>query len=344
MVPAQGANLFAWGWIHRYGSGRLVGGSGALPLALRRRLEAVGGKVRTSAPIEEILVDSAGTVGGVRLTSGEEIRARAVVAACDPRLTLTKLLPPGTLSPPMAARARHIPTTNGGAACLSVGMALNGQVSLSRYQARRKDGLDLREPILLQGTFEQQCDAAELVQRGVLPDFVPYAATVPTAADPSQAPAGQDTIYIYAAPVPFEPVEPWETLADKAGEALIKDVGTYYSGLEELEIGRWVESWPESARRTGHPYGNPYHVDFTMFRAGPLRPARGFGGYRTPVSGLYLSGAGSHPGAGMSGVPGQLAAREVVRDMAPGSTAKDQARRTVRAVRGRRQRPAGGAS
>jgi phytoene dehydrogenase-like protein len=89
----------------------------------------------------------------------------------------------------------------------------------------------------------------------------------------------------------------------------------YYDGIEELEIGRWVESPPEMTERTNVPNGNVYHVDMTLARMGPLRPALGFGGYRMPVRGLYLSGAGAHPGPSVSGLPGQQAARALLSDL-----------------------------
>jgi hypothetical protein len=81
-----------------------------------------------------------------------------------------------------------------------------------------------------------------------------------------------------------------------------------------LEIDRLVLGAPELEERFNSPHGNVYHVDPLLFRFGPLRPAMGFGAYRTPVPGLYLSGAGTHPTGGLCGLPGKLAAAAVLRD------------------------------
>jgi phytoene dehydrogenase-like protein len=139
----------------------------------------------------------------------------------------------------------------------------------------------------------------------------PYIATVPTSSDPTQALAGQDTIYLYDSRQPLDQVEPWDRLEEVAVKQLLADVTTFYHGIEELEIGRWVETPPRMTERSNATDGNWQHVDFQMFLAGPLRPALGLAGYRTPLPGLFLSSASSPPGCCASGVQGRLAAMSV---------------------------------
>jgi phytoene dehydrogenase-like protein len=310
----SGSALMVFGLNHRVGSGRPIGGTGALPAALRRVLEAAGGQVRTSAVVEELLVRG-GRVTGVRLTNGEELMARAVVAGCDPRTTLTELLPSGTLPSRLEARASRIPTKNLGAVSLKVDAAFSGKLDFSRHNAARDDGLDLRKPYVTVGTLEEMVTAYEHVSAGTIPEFIPFISTVPTAADPTQAPGGQDTLYIYIGWVAAQTPEAWDHLTEPTGKSVLADAARYYGGVEELEIGRWVEAWPALANRTRAPDGNVYHVDVTASRMGPLRPALGFGGYRTPTPGLFLTGAGTHPTPGIAGFPGQLAAETVVREL-----------------------------
>jgi phytoene dehydrogenase-like protein len=311
------ASLLAfWGLFHRLGLGRPVGGTQSLPDALSRCLSAAGGTVRTAAPVEELLARG-GRVTGVRLAAGEEIKARAVVASCDPYTTLHRLLPTGVLPDRLAARAARIPTTNSGTALVKIDLALGGRLELPRHQARRRDGVDLRVPAHLVGTLEEMCGAFENAAAGRLPDLPPFVSAVPTAHDPSQAPEGQDTLYLWEGWVPFRPSEGWESLAEPAAKSLVAHAGQYYEGIENLELGRFVETWPTLAKRIHATSGNPYHVDIRPFRMGPLRPAVGFAGYRTPVPGLFLTGAGTHPGPSVSGVPGQLAARTVLRTIKP---------------------------
>jgi phytoene dehydrogenase-like protein len=316
-LDGSGTSLVLPALIKRFGLGRARGGMQKLPDALERCLTERGGRVRTSAPVAELITRD-GHVVGVRLETGEELFARATLTNCDPRTTLTKLLPPGTLPDRLAARAEHIPTMNEGATHLKVDVALRGRLGLPRHQAQRRDDLDLRFPGHLVGSFEQIQRAFADAAAGRLAAPMPFVGLVSTEADPLLAPTGQDTLYVWSGWTPHDPPEGWDELAEPAAEALIGHAASFYDGIEELEIGRHVEAWPELAARTRVPDGNILHVDGTLLRQGPLRPALGFGGYRTPVPGLYLTGAGTHPGGSVSGIPGQLAARVVLRDFERG--------------------------
>jgi phytoene dehydrogenase-like protein len=314
-LDGMAANLLFFGFVQRLGMSRLVGGTQTLPDALVRCLEAHGGRIRTAAPVTALLT-TGNRVAGVRLENGEELRARAVVASCDPHQTLTRLLPPGVLPDRLAARAAHIPTENLGAAYLKVDVAVSGRLELRRHQAWRSDGLDLRVPGLFVGTLADMVSAYEHATAGALADPLPFAGVMPTATDPSQAPSGQDTLYLWVGWAPRHPTEPWPVLAPSAGKALVSHAARYYDGLETLELGRWVESPLDFVDRLRAPHA--YHVDLSLLRNGPLRPAAGFAGYRTPVRGLFLSGGGTHPGPSVSGVPGQLAARTVLQTLRRG--------------------------
>ena len=306
-----GAFLGFLGFLHRLGTGRPLGGMQALPDALARCLAAAGGRVRISCPVEQILVRGK-AVTGVRLTTGEVLEAQAVMASCDPKTTLTRLLPAGVLSDRHAARVARIKTANQGMAFLRMDLALGGQSFLSRHEAWRGDGLDLRKPSAFIGDLEGTLAATEEAQRGLLPESFPFIGNLTTGLDPSLAPDGQDVLYLWSSTMPAHPPEGWGSLAERAAKTMVTQAAGYFDGIEQLELGRWVETWPDLVGRIGASDGNPYHVDFT--EAGPLRPAVGFAGYRTPVPGLFLTGAGTHPGGTVTGIPGQLAARALLRD------------------------------
>jgi phytoene dehydrogenase-like protein len=142
----------------RTNSSRMAGGSGALPAAIQRSFEAHAGKVRLSARVEELLLDG-GQISGVRLASGEVVRAPYVLASCSPKLTLCELLPRGVLDDTMQRRADAIPVDVVEAATLKIDVALDGQLTLPRHQAWREDGLDLRKPIVAWQTFEDHIRA-----------------------------------------------------------------------------------------------------------------------------------------------------------------------------------------
>jgi phytoene dehydrogenase-like protein len=105
---------------------------------------------------------------------------------------------------------------------------------------------------------------------------------------------------------------------DKAAEGILANASRYFDGIADLEIGRQVLTNVEMASRGNATGGNMTHVDMVLGRAGPLRPARGLSGYATPVAGLYLGAAGCHPGGGITGGPGYVSARTMLRDLRKG--------------------------
>lgn len=309
-APGSGPLLLTSAVVSRFGLSRLAGGTQNLPDSLARCLAAAGGQVRTNAAVHRLLVDG-GRVRGVVLADGEELTADAVIAACDVKQTLTKLLPDGVLEDHHAARAAHIPVGSGGAATFKVDVALRGRLNLRKHEMWRGDGLDLRRPGLTFGSLGDINRAFARAAAGDLADPLPFLSAVPSAVDASQAPDGQDTFYLWMNWAPAEPADGWEDFKPVAAKAALAQAGLIYGGIEELEIGRRIEAWPDLEARLGATRGNVVHVDFGLDRIGPFRPARGFGGYQTPVPGLFLSGAGTHPSPGVVGIPGQLAARRV---------------------------------
>lgn len=310
----SGANALFPAIVRHAGVSRPIGGAQILPNALRACLEAHGGVVRTSAEVVEVMTAGRRTTG-VRLATGEELRATAVVAAMDPAKTLREFVPQDLLSDRMAERVQKIPSTNGGTAYLTVHLAFDGQLDYSRLQAGRDDAINLRNTALLTGSFEEMCAAVDASTAGRMPENIPVAMVLPTGPDPSQAPEGQDTIYLWCGWAPRDPPEGWDALAPRAGQALVDQAARYVDGFAELEIGRFVEPWTVLQERTRVPNGNPYYVDLLTSRNGPLRPALGLGGYTTPIPGLFITGGGTHPGPSVSGLPGQIAARKVLATM-----------------------------
>jgi phytoene dehydrogenase-like protein len=312
-----GVNLMIVPLIMRCGMARPVGGMGTLPASLQRCLAAAGGRIRVAAPVDEFLLEG-GRVRGVRLVGGEELRAGTVLAATEPTRVLNQFLPPGSLPDHLAARAAHIPTRHDGCAHYRVALALRGRLTLKRHTAARTDDLDIRIPTHMVGSLDDISRGITDAGNGRLPNPLPFSGIINSAADQTVAPNGQDVLSLWSGWVPLEPAQDWTTLKATAEKEFIAHAMNYYDGIEELEIGRWVESPPEMTERTNVPNGNVYHVDMTLGRMGPLRPALGFGGYRMPVPGLYLSGAGAHPGPSVSGLPGQQAARTLLRDLRKG--------------------------
>jgi phytoene dehydrogenase-like protein len=264
--------------------------------------------------VAEVVVRN-GRACGVRLEGGELIESRfGVVAACDPRVTFEHLLPEGAVPESIARRVARIPANADGRGDLKVDLALGSRVHLPRHQAWRSDDLDLRLPTALIGSVADVNRSNAFANAGLLAEPVRCLVASPTFPDPTMAPPGQDTVVIWSGAVPAAPEEAEDSYRKRAESVLLDTAGLYYEGLDSA-IASMVHTSADIARRYTVTNGSVYHVDWTPSRLGPLRPAWGLGGYRTPLEGLYLSGAGTHPGGGVGGYPGRNAAREVLRDV-----------------------------
>ena len=307
--------LIYFGLIHAAGVGRYVSGTGGLTDALTRAFAHHGGELRCGTAVDEILVRH-GRAAGVRLQNeGEEIDARVVITTNNVKAALTELLPDGVLEPRLRARANRIPTDGTRAASFKFDLALSGRLELAEHQANRSDDVDLRKPALCYTTFEEHVAAWEACERGEVPPALPMITLIPTAADPTQAPDGQDTVWSWTGIATAHPRHPWPEIKNAAAQQEIDRLAKFVPGVENLEIARQVMSAPDFEQRFRSPDGNVYHVDPTAMRFGPLRPALGFSGFASPIDGLILSGGGMHPSAGICGIPGKLAAQAAARQL-----------------------------
>lgn len=332
--PGSTIQLLLLAFVHRFDCLRPVGGTQQIPDALAARLASRGGRVVTDAPVAEITT-TGGRATGVVLADGTELRTRvAVLSACDPRLALAKLLAPGTLEPRVERRARAIPANDLGWGQLKVDIACRGQVDLSRFDRDRTDGADLRAASHLMGTEDGLERGYRRAAAGLLPhvEDIGFYNAIPNAVDPSQTPDGQDAVYLINVTTPAHPEGGWTPeLREQAIRDTVDRAALFYGDLLELELGRSAFTNEDMAAEVGAE--SQAHVAWVLNRMGPLRPAVGFGGFRTPVEGLYLGGAGSHPGAAVTGTPGYLGAREILRDVrrASGSSLAARARARIRA-------------
>jgi phytoene dehydrogenase-like protein len=250
----------------------------------------------------------------MHLTTGVEILARrGVLTACSPKTTLTRLLPKGVLPPKLQVAADNIPTLKRGITDYKLNVALKGKIRMTRHEKWRGDGLDLRVACNSFHTYEQTLAAMRDCVRGDVPQHVPGLGMVSTAFDESMAPAGCDLYWFWTGLTPSIPRLPWSEAKKQITENVIRDASLYYEGVDELEVARRDLALPDIEDRFWAIDGNVYHVDPIISRFAGRKPAAGFAGYRTPVPGLFLTGSGTHPVAGISGMPGQNAARAMLR-------------------------------
>jgi len=292
------------------GSTELVkGGLGALTAALASAARGFGAVVRTGAAVERLLQRD-GRVAGVVLAGGEEIEARAVAAAVDPQRALLQLLDPVALDPDDVQRVRNF---------RSVGMASKVNLALTglpRFQAA-SDEAALRGRIHIGPEIDALERAFDDAKYGGISRHPYLDVTIPTLSDPSLAPAGQHVMSVYVQYTPYRlKTGSWPERSGEVADAVLATLDEYAPGIRSLVVGQQVLTPWHLETTYGTTGGHPSHGEPSLDQLFLARPFLGFGSYRTPVRGLYLCSAGTHPGGGVTGGPGMNAAREILRDLA----------------------------
>lgn len=300
------------GLMHRLGVGRPIGSMQTLSNALAASFREVGGTIHVDAPVAEILIAD-GTTQGVRLEDGRVLKAGTVIATCDPR-TAFKLATPGAIERRMLVRMEHAPANRANAAPFLTNLAMSKPLRLKRHQDMRHDDADLNQAVGLIGTPQEVRDSYAAARRGDVAPRPAISVSPLTNWDPSQAPPGQSVAYIYLPAMPVVARDGWDNIRAQTMDSIVARVSEYYDG-PDAEVGRFVETPLERQARVNVTNGCVTHIDFAAARAGGNRPAAGLSGGKPVVPGFYLGGAGTHPGGGVSGLPGKLAAARVMRQL-----------------------------
>jgi phytoene dehydrogenase-like protein len=223
----------------------------------------------------------------------------------------------GVVDQKTAARLDFAPANGTGSGPFKIDLALREQIAVLHHA--RPDGVDLRLPTLLIGTEDSVRASYAAAARGELTDDPAIWVVAPTGVDPSQAPEGQESLYVYALAAPVRPRAGWAADRQRAVAGMLGTVGEYIGPLEGAELGRLVETPEDLGHRLRVRNGCVTHIDMGLLRAGPLRPSVGLGTGKTPLGGLVLGGSGIHPGGGVTGLPGRTAAGRAARYLKRGS-------------------------
>ena len=292
-------------------SGVVRGGIGKLTEALAAAAGSSGAEIRTSAPVEEILVQD-GRVRGVALAGGERIEAPLVASSADLRTTFLELLDPTVTS---ANVVRHVRNIKYRGSAARIHLALR---ELPEFSALGEDAPTLlRGPIQIAPTLSYIQRAYDCVKYGEYSPRPYLDVTIPTLLDPSLAPDGQHVLSITAKYAPYALRDAdWKDKSEPFSEAVLDTLAEYAPKIRDLVVERHTLVPPDLEARFGLPEGNPHHGEMTLDQFFHMRPIPGYARYRAPVSGLYLCGAGAHPGGGVTGIPGRNAALAMLKDRA----------------------------
>jgi phytoene dehydrogenase-like protein len=252
---------------------------------------------------------SRSTVEGVTLASGEEIDARIVASSADPKQTLLRLLDPAELGPTLGWRAEHIRTPG---VVAKVTLVLEGLPTFGGADDERLHGRIVVAPSL--GSLERAFDESKY---GRISEWPYLEATIPTLSDPSLAPDGNHvlTALFQYAPRLLRDADWDEAARDRVADATVRTLEVYSPGIGKRIVARHVVTPEDLEREYGLTGGHPMHGEHALDQVFAWRPLLGHARYRLArIRGLYLCGAGAHPGGGVTGGPGRNAARAILAD------------------------------
>jgi beta-carotene ketolase (CrtO type) len=319
--PGTGAGAMQLAGGHGRPAARPAGGSRATVDALVRCLEAAGGGLRCGQPATRVEVTGDRAVA-VHAGGGRVAATKAVVSALDARRLLLELVDPAAVPPWLAAEAGRIHVGRANVSELKVDAVLTGTPPLPG-----PPGFG-RAFMLSANTTGDLERAFASIRLGRLPERPPLMLAFPSALEDGWAPPGRSALWLSTF-VPWRLAGgPWdraalERAADHAWRTAEKALGTTLEPLERHLTGplEWVA-------RHGNPHANPNHVEMSLDQLLSFRPSPSLSGYRTPIGGLFLTGAGTHPGGGVTGAPGRNAAAVVLDSL--GASRADRARRLRR--------------
>jgi phytoene dehydrogenase-like protein len=288
------------------------GGMGGLAEALANAAKAAGAEIRTRAQVSQV-VD--GDAPKVVLENGEEIESRVVVSNADPRTTFLNLVDPIDLDPNFLTKMRNY-RTPGATAKINLALAglpafsgVNGSDPKTKLGGRIHIGPEI-------DYLERAFDASKYGEFSTQPYLD---ITLPSIEDPSLAPAGKHVMSIHVQFAPYKLKEgDWSTRRDEFAGNVIELLEKYAPGLRDLIVARQVITPRDLEETYGLSGGHIHHGEQSLDQFFTFRPLIGWAQYRTPLKRLYLCGAGTHPGGGITGLPGANAAREIVRDFKAG--------------------------
>ena len=286
------------------------GGMGGITQAMARAAESLGAEIRVNSPVERILTRD-GRAAGVQLADGERIEADVVLSNADPKRTFLSLMDESDLAPDVVRSVRRLKTD---VSYLKFHAALDELPDFT-YQLGRRYNENFLVQVRICPSVQYFQQSADDARAGRLSSAPVMHIQIPSVLDKTLTPEGKHVMSIW---VLYAPVRPrkgtWDDLREQAGESLIDIIGKYAPGFRK-SVRDWELFTPvDLEERVGLTDGNIRHLDITSAQMFANRPGSLFNGYKTPVEGLYLCGAGTHPGGEVTGAPGHNAAHAVLRD------------------------------
>ncbi len=289
--------------------GHAIGGMGAITQAMRREAERLGVAIFTAAPVAKVNVVRARACG-ITLDDGRDFQGRCVISNVNPRLLYLQLLDAALLDADFLRRMHAYQ-------CASATFRMNVALcELPRFDCAPQPGSHHGAGIIMAPSLEYMERAYADARAHGWSRHPVIEMLIPSTLDSTLAPEGKHVASLFCQH--FAPQLPegrdWDAERDRAAELVIDTVTRYAPNFRASLIARSVLSPLDLERRFGLVGGDIFHGTLTLDQLWAARPVLGYGAYRAPIEGLYMCGSGTHPGGGVTGLPGMNAAREILRD------------------------------
>jgi len=285
------------------------GGTGGISTAIGSAARALGAQIRLEAPVERILVRG-GRARGVVLRGGEEITASSVLSSLDSRQTFLNLLEPGTLEPSFEEEVRRFKFRGSSG---KVNLAVD---RLPDFSCLPGEGEHLRGAVSFSPSIEEMEQAYDDAKYGRFSRRPYIDMIIPTLVDPSMAPPGKHVIscFVQYAPYKLAPeLGTWDDQREAFGDAVIDRIAEFAPNIRDIILHRNIQTPLDIERTTGLSEGNIFQGELSLEQLFFNRPVPGSARFRTPLRDLWLCGSATHPGGGIMGANGRIAALELLR-------------------------------
>ncbi len=285
------------------------GGTGGISEAIASSARELGAEIRTDARVAKVLMRG-DRATGVVLENGDEIQAKLVVSSLDPKLTFLKLVDPDQLPDDLVQRVSHFETQGSSG---KVNLALDALPDMSCLPG---EGPHLRGAISISPSVDYIERAYDDAKYGNFSRRPYIDAIIPSLIDPGMAPPGKHVMSCFVQYAPYNLAEgSWQNRREAFGDAVVDTLSEYMPNLKKIILHRQVLSPWDIEEKIGLTGGNIFQGELSLSQLFFLRPAPGYAQFRTPIQGYYQCGSAAHPGGGITGAPGRLAAMEILRDL-----------------------------
>jgi phytoene dehydrogenase-like protein len=291
-------------------NGHVIGGMGAVTQALAQAGRKRGVEIKTSASVAGIAVKN-GRAHGIVLEDGTEIAARVVLSNADPKRTFLGLVERNDLPEEFRQKIRGIKMAG---PCAKVNLVLAEEPRVTSMPADASAARRSLFTCVSTLDFAERC--YDIAKYGDIPEDLWVDCVVASNVDETLAPKGKHVMTCFVQYVPYHLRQgKWDDNRELLGDRVIKKIAQYAPNVPGSVVARQVVTPLDLERTYGLTEGNIFHGDLTLEQLFFMRPVSGWSQYRTPITGLYLCGAGAHPGGGVTGAPGHNAAHQVLRDL-----------------------------